>query len=167
MSLPLKLDLYFGYNVLKGNILSLPKSDYRDDLGSVKRAAHYNNNLGGLQSLYRWLEEDGRVNEYFHKLKLAREEGFMGYELLPRLHQIRSPMEQQWNEQAISSYGKFSISYPIADWQGYKDLREIVHQTVGKRVAKGLSYDQKIDWNTQKCIKFFKYDNDKDTFVEV
>ncbi|URY12335.1 hypothetical protein [Shigella phage ESh19] len=167
MSLPLKLDLYFGYSVLQGSILSLPKSDYRCDLGSVKRASHFNNNILGLQTLHRWLEEDGRLNEYLHQLELAKEEGHMGYEMLPHLYKPVSPNEIRWNEQAVESYNKFNITIGSRAWKEYMKLREIIIQTIGKRVAKGLVYDEKVDWNTQKCIKFFKYDNDKDTFVEV
>lgn len=167
MSLPLKLDLYFGYSVLQGSILSLPKSDYRCDLGSVKRASHFNNNILGLQTLHRWLEEDGRLNEYLHQLELAKEEGHMGWDLLPHLYKPASPMEIRYNEQAIDSYNKYNITIGSRPWKEYGKLREIIIQTIGKRVAKGIAYDEKVDWNTQKCIKFFKYDNDKDTFVEV
>ncbi|EJM9728502.1 hypothetical protein ACNCUE_000236 [Shigella flexneri] len=167
MSLPVKLNLYFGYNVLQDCILSLPKSDYRADLGSVKRAAHFNNEIFGLQSLYRWLEEDGRLNEYLHNLKIAREKGQMGYELLPRLYKVGSVSEQRWNEQAVESYKRANITIGTRAWKEYDALREIIYQTVGKRVSQGLSYDQKIDWKTQKCIKFFKFDNDKNTFIEV
>ncbi|AUV56280.1 hypothetical protein KPS64_gp51 [Shigella phage KPS64] len=167
MSLPLKLDLYFGYSVLQGSILSLPKSDYRCDLGSVKRASHFNNNILGLQTLHRWLEEDGRLNEYLHQLELAKEEGHMGWNLLPHLYKPASPMEIRYNEQAIDSYNKYNITIGSRPWKEYGKLREIIIQTIGKRVAKGIAYDEKVDWNTQKCIKFFKYDNDKDTFVEV
>lgn len=167
MSLPLKLDLYFGYSVLQGSILSLPKSDYRCDLGSVKRASHFNNNILGLQTLHRWLEEDGRLNEYLHQLELAKEEGHMGWDLLPHLYKPASPMEIRYNEQAIDSYNKYNITIGSRPWKEYGKLREIIIQTIGKRVAKGIAYDEKVDWNTQKCIKFFKYNNDKDTFVEV
>lgn len=167
MSLPLKLNLYFGYSVLQGSILSLPKSDYRCDLGSVKRASHFNNNILGLQTLHRWLEEDGRLNEYLHQLELAKEEGHMGWNLLPHLYKPTSPMEIRYNEQAIDSYNKYNITIGSRPWKEYGKLREIIIQTIGKRVAKGIAYDEKVDWNTQKCIKFFKYDNDKDTFVEV
>ncbi|ATE86285.1 hypothetical protein Sf18_gp11 [Shigella phage Sf18] len=167
MSLPLKLNLYFGYSVLQGSILSLPKSDYRCDLGSVKRASHFNNNILGLQTLHRWLEEDGRLNEYLHQLELAKEEGHMGWNLLPHLYKPASPMEIRYNEQAIDSYNKYNITIGSRPWKEYGKLREIIIQTIGKRVAKGIAYDEKVDWNTQKCIKFFKYDNDKDTFVEV
>lgn len=167
MSLPLKLDLYFGYSVLQGSILSLPKSDYRCDLGSVKRASHFNNDILGLQTLYRWLEEDGRLNEYLHQLELAKEEGNLGCVGLPKLYKPASPNEIRWNEQTVESYKKCNITIGSRAWKEYEKLREIIIQTIGKRVAKGLAYDEKVDWKTQKCIKFFKYDNDKDTFVEV
>lgn len=76
-------------------------------------------------------------------------------------------MEIRYNEQSVESYRKYNLTVVSRAWKEYEKLREIIIQTIGKRVAKGIAYDEKVDWNTQKCIKFFKYDNDKDTFVEV
>ena len=166
MSLPIKIDLFFAYNLMTGHMLSLPKSPYRTEKGAVKRAAHYNNDLGRLQTIYKWLEEDGRVNEYFHQLRMANEENKMGYELFPRLYKVTSPTAQEWNKKAVEGYKKVTM-HPFSSGVEFEKLREIIYQTVAKRVAKGLSYDEKIDWNTQKVIQFFAYDNDKQTFVEV
>lgn len=167
MSLPMKIDLVFGFNVLKGQILSLPKSPYRTDKGSVKRAAHYNNNIGALQSLYEWLEEDGRLNEYLHQLKLALEEGNMLYNHLPQLYKPMSPTQQDWNQRSIDGYKATTDAKVLDDAPEYRKLRDIIYQTLGKRISKGISYKEKVDWNTQKCIKFYSYDNVKQTFVEV
>lgn len=166
MSLPVKIDLFFAYNLMTGHMLSLPKSPYRTEKGAVKRAAHYNNDLGRLQTIYKWLEEDGRVNEYFHQLRMANEENKMGYELFPRLYKVTSPQAQEWNKKAVEGYKKVTMQ-PFSSGAEFEKLREIIYQTVAKRVDKGLSYDEKIDWNTQKVIQFFAYDNDKQTFVEV
>ena len=162
MSLPMKIDLVFAYNLMTGHTLSLPKSPYRTEKGAVKRAAHYNNDLGRLQTIYKWLEEDGRVNEYFYQLRMANEENKMVYELFPRLYKVTSPTSQTWNEKSIEGYKKVTMP-PFSSGAEFEKLREIIYQTV----ANGLSYNEKIDWNTQKVIQFFAYDNDKQTFVEV
>ncbi|ATE85915.1 hypothetical protein Sf13_gp115 [Shigella phage Sf13] len=167
MSLPIKINLVFGFNVLKGQILSLPKSPYRTDKGSVKRAAHYNNNLGALQSLYEWLDEDGRLNEYLHQLNLTLEEGNMVYNHLPQLYKPMSPTQQNWNERALDGYSTMTHSKSLDSTPEYRKLREIIYQTIGKRVSKGIGYKEKVDWNTQKCIKFYSFDNEKQTFIEV